>query len=61
MARTQNSFVIYKADDGQYCLVLKGGNAAVVMTSRTYPRRALADGIRAVRNISANASVIDMA
>jgi uncharacterized protein YegP (UPF0339 family) len=54
--------VIHRADDGQYYFVIKEGNAEVLLTSETYPRRASAEnGIRTVRNISPTATAVDMA
>jgi uncharacterized protein YegP (UPF0339 family) len=56
-----NAFVIYRATDGQYYFVIKGGNSEVLMTSETYTRKESAEnGIRAVKQTAPNALVVDM-
>lgn len=62
MPGADNAFVIYKASNGQYYFVVKGGNAQVLMTSETYTRKDSAlDGIRAVQNVVPKATIVDMA
>jgi uncharacterized protein YegP (UPF0339 family) len=41
-----NAFVIYRATDGQYYFVIKGGNSEVLMTSETYTRKESAENGR---------------
>lgn len=56
-----NAVVIYRASNGQYYFVLKGGNSQVLVTSETYTRKESAlDGIRAVQQVVPKASVVDM-
>ncbi len=62
MAGASNAFVIYKASNGQYYYVLKGGNGEILMTSETFIRKQSAhDGIAAVKRVAPNATVVDMA
>lgn len=55
-------FYIYKASNGQYYFVIKGGNGEVVATSETYiyksSAQATIDSMK--RSINTNTPVIDM-